>query len=503
MGNMKRRTVLLGLVAILAVGLSFQILRYMAYVTNIRPGLRVGGIQLGGIQLGGMSADEAARRLESELALALARPIQLRYVDEPTPLLPEEVGFRLDSIATAQEALRLSQTQQPFWAGFLDFILGGPQRIELEVPLRGSFDEQPLRARLARVAAEHDQPMSPVEIQLDTLTLYPGQEERRLDLEASLPVVEGALLSVDERVADLVVERRPPSPPELSVLRDLLEHRTDQFVGLVGLYLTDLESGQRLEINSDTVYSGMSVVKVGIMAATLIHLNGREPDEDVRNYMLKIAIDPVGSNYWANLLLDEIGDDSQTLGAQRTTEIMRALGLTHTFIRAPYRIETGSRPLGLARVVEIDRTRADTQFANPDPFIQTSPHDIGTLLEMIYYCAQGRGPLMEIYPGQITPSGCQLILDVLKENPVRPWLGSGIPAEISLAHKHGFAYDTIGDAGIIYSSGGDYVLSVFVYANTDWLGCGAQPVFFDISRLVYAFFNLESGLWSPPFPECR
>ncbi|MBI3287533.1 MAG: serine hydrolase, partial [Chloroflexi bacterium] len=338
--------------------------------------------------------------------------------------------------------------------------------------------------------------------QWDTLTLYPGQEERRLDLEASLPVVERALLSIDGRVADLAVERKPPLQPELSVLRDLLKHRIDQFVGLVGLYLTDLGSGQRLEINSDTVYSGMSIVKVGIMVTTLIDLNGVDPDEDIRNYMLKIAIDPVGSNYWANLLLGEIGDGSQTLGAQRTTQTLRALGLMRTFIRSPYHIETGYRPLGLARALEVDRLRPANQSANPDPFIQTSPHDIGTLLEMIYYCAQGRGPLMEIYPGQITPSGCQLILDVLKENPVRPWLGSGIPAEISLAHKHGFLYDTIGDAGIVYSSGGDYVLSVFVYANTDWLGCGAQPIFFDISRLVYAFFNLESGLWSPPSPEC-
>ncbi|MBI3287308.1 MAG: hypothetical protein HYZ68_04595, partial [Chloroflexi bacterium] len=264
---MNRRTILLGLVAILAVGLSFQILRYMAYAGSIRPGLRAGGIELGGV-----SADDAARRLESELALVLAQPIELRYVDESLSLFPEQVGLRLDAMATAQEALRLSQTDQSFFGGFLDFTLQGPQRLEMEVPLRGSLDEQLLRAHLAQVAAEHDQELSPVEIQWDTLTLYPGQEERRLDLEASLPVVERALLSVDERVADLVVERRPPSPPELSVLRDLLQHRIDQFVGLVGVYLTDLESGQRLEINSDTVYSGMSIVKVGIMVTTLIDL---------------------------------------------------------------------------------------------------------------------------------------------------------------------------------------------------------------------------------------
>jgi hypothetical protein len=418
------------------------------------------------------------------------------------PLTPEQVDFRLDASATAQEALRLGQNAQPYWSAFLDFALHGPQRIEREVPLRGTYDQGQLRAWLTEVAARHDQSLSPVQLQLDTLTLYPGQEERRLDLEASVFVVERALLSVDGRGAELVVERKPPPPPEVSVLRDLLEHRIDQFVGLVGMHLTDLESGQRLEINSDTVYSGMSVVKLGIMVATLIHLGGSEPGEDIRNYMLKIAIDPVGSNYWANLLLEEIGDGSQTVGAQRTSETMRALGLTRTFIRYPYRIETGARRLGLARAVEIDRLEAHSQFANPDPFIQTSPHDMGALLEMTYRCAQGGGLLMETYPGGITPSGCQLILEVLKENPVRPWLGSGIPLEVPLAHKHGFAYDTVADAGIVFSPGGDYVLSIFVYANTQWLGCGAQPVFFDISRTVYAYFNLEGGLWSPPSPVC-
>jgi hypothetical protein len=131
--------------------------------------------------------------------------------------------------------------------------------------------------------------------------------------------------------------------------------------------------------------------------------------------------------------------------------------------------------------------------ANPDPFIQTSAHDMGALLEMIYECSQDRGTLLQNYAGSISAESCQLILDDLKQNPVRTMIGAGIPEETPLAHKHGFAYDTHADAGIVFSEGADYVLVQFQYAPTDWLVWAlSQPVFQDVSFATYNFFNIRS-----------
>lgn len=137
------------------------------------------------------------------------------------------------------------------------------------------------------------------------------------------------------------------------------------------------------------------------------------------------------------------------------------------------------------------------QYTNPDPVIQTSPHDMGALLEMIYFCGYGGGPLLETYPGKITPQGCQEILTILEENPVDLWIVAGLPEGTRVAHKHGYTggpnepNDTIADAGLVYSPGGDFVIVIFVYADVDWLGLGAQPLFIDLSQATYNFFNMS------------
>jgi len=113
------------------------------------------------------------------------------------------------------------------------------------------------------------------------------------------------------------------------------------------------------------------------------------------------------------------------------------------------------------------------------------------LLEMIYDCSQGEGRLLEEYEGRISAESCQSILDDLRQNPVRTMIGAGIPEDVPLAHKHGFAYDTHADAGVVFSDGGDYVLVQFQYAPTDWLVWAlSQPVFEDVSYATYTFFNI-------------
>jgi len=485
-----KRIVTFFVVLLLIVGgfLAFEFARYRTYLGSIRP-----GITAGGVDLGGLTPDGALRTLEEMVAAPLSKPLHLRYEAETIVLIPADIGFEVHGEKVVEEALRLSRDQEAM-PGFVEFVVHGPRRLEAEIPLQAEFDMNALRSFLLGVAERKDQPLREVQPITGTLSFYPGQAEKRLNLDLSIPRIEEALLSIDSRGVDLVVETKEPSKPTLDLLRGMVEDRIREFDGIVGVYISDPGAPESMEINSEISFSGMSVVKVAVLLETYLHFAGEEPDLETKGWMDKVVTDPVGSNYWANLLLGLVGEGSATEGARRTTERMRALGLNRTFILQPYRIE-GEEPSseGAKSGLASPFLNRLAQYTNPDPIIQTSPHDMGLLLQMIYQCGYGGGPLFDAFPGQITPQGCQEILGFLEKNPVNDWIGAGLPEGTRLAHKHGYTgpiNDTVADAGVVFSPGGDFVIVIFVYADVDWLGYGAQPIFIDISRATYNFFNI-------------
>jgi beta-lactamase class A len=483
-------TSLVVLLLIAGIFLAFEFARYRAYLGSIRP-----GITAGGVDLGGMTPDVALRTVEEMVVAPLSKPLHLRYEEETVLLIPADVGFRVHGEKMVEEALRLSHEQQAV-PGLVEFVMQGPRWLEAEIPLQTEFDTNALRSFLMGVAERKDQPLREVQPITGTLSFYPGQAEKRLNPDLSIARIEEALLSIDSRGADLVVETKEPPKPSLDLLRGMVEDRIQEFDGIVGVYISDPGTQESMEINSKISFSGMSVVKIAIFLETYLHFSGEEPDLETKEWMDKVVTDPVGSNYWANLLLSLVGEGSATEGARKTTEMMRALGLNRSFIKGPFRLETeeveGRRRSGLASSLGRISAKERSQDTNPDPMIQTSPQDMGRLLEMIYRCGYGGGAILDTFPGMITPQGCQEIQEILAQNPVRSMIGAGIPEGTPLAHKHGFAEDTHADAGIVYSPGGDYVIVQFQYAPIEWLVWAlSQPVFEDVSRATYNFFNLD------------
>ena len=115
------------------------------------------------------------------------------------------------------------------------------------------------------------------------------------------------------------------------------------------------------------------------------------------------------------------------------------------------------------------------------------------LLSMIYYCAKGNGgTLMAVYPEELTAEECQQTLDFMNRNRIGSLLEAGMPPETPVAHRHGWISDTHGDAGIVTSPGGDYVIAVFLY-KPDWLEWEiSAPLVEEVSRAAYNYFNFDS-----------
>jgi hypothetical protein len=123
---------------------------------------------------------------------------------------------------------------------------------------------------------------------------------------------------------------------------------------------------------------------------------------------------------------------------------------------------------------------------------------MGMLLEDIYLCADnGQGPFKAIFGDEITQSECQIMIDYLTKNKMPSLLEAGVPDVTEVAHKHGWVtyngiMQTLGDAGIIFSPGGDYVLVIFLYHPQQLIWDNASSLVGQLSAAVYNFYNQTS-----------
>ena len=69
----------------------------------------------------------------------------------------------------------------------------------------------------------------------------------------------------------------------------------------------------------------------------------------------------------------------------------------------------------------------------------------------------------------------------------------GVPDGVIVSHKHGWAGNTHGDAGIVFSDGADYIIVEYLtQPETDWLVHEISfPLLREASRIVYNYFNVD------------
>lgn len=440
------------------------------------------GTLIAGVDVTGLTAVEAK---DAVLEVYYA-PIQLEHRDQQIPLNPAEAGFVLDVDRMVATADALRTPEEPALA-FLEFVIGRSFE-PVVVDLVATHDRALLQQHLEMLASFLDKPATGPRFVQQTESFVMGEDGYVTDVDTSLPVVEAALYSPNDRVVTLAVVDEAARPFDISLLHDLVQEEIEGFAGMGSIFIMDLKTGEEVSINADVALSGLSVVKIAILLETYRVIDN-EPDIDQRKLIDETAIN--SGNYSANLLLDVVaGQDNAYLGVDILTESMKRLGLVNTFIVTPY--EEPNRP-DKTTLTTPANSRVDIN-TYPDPTMQTTAEDMGTLLSMIYYCSEGGGTLLAVYQGEITPEECQAILDVMALNTEGNLIRFGVPEGVQVSHKHGWAGNTHGDAGIVFSEGGDYVIVEYLTdPETDWLLHDTSfPILREISRTVYNFFNRDN-----------
>ena len=446
---------------------------------------------IGNVAVGGLAPQSAAQRLLQVYSL----PIQIHYGEAAINLDPGLIGFQLNT-ESMLAAADLQRTGAPFWSGFWDYLWNrhSPSR---QIPLVSSYSEARLREYLTNeISIRYDQLPIAAQPIPGTVNFTPGTPGQTLDIDQAVALIESAMQSPDKRVVILSSKRTLAGRPSLNTLQILLKQIIDQsgFDGLVDLYFLDLQSqeqihfayeaGQDIPVDPDIAFTAASTIKIPIMVSVFKHFNS-QIDSNIDAFLAEMIAQ--SQNEASDSLMASIDPGR---GPLVVTETMQQLGLINTFMAMYF--AKGSIPL--QHYITPANSRVDIN-TNPDTFSQTTPSDMGTILEDIYLCSEnGGGSLIAAFPGQIDQTACQKMIQYLEEDKLGSLIQGGVPEGTIVAHKHGWdiGMNQFSDAGIVFTPGGNYILTIYAYHPIQALWDIVNPMYEELSRAIYNYFNLPT-----------
>jgi beta-lactamase class A len=280
------------------------------------------------------------------------------------------------------------------------------------------------------------------------------------------------------------------------LLKQIIDQRG--FDGIVDLYFVDLQTdekihfayqaGQNISITPDIAFTASSTIKIPIMVSVYQYFGGKLNEQTVNLLQSMIT---ESENAAADALMESL---DKIRGPLVVSETMQALGLENTFINGYF--YPGAGVLKFYNTPANKRTDVNT---DPDIYSQTTPADMGMLLEDIYLCAQtGGSSLVAVFPGKIDQAACQQMLQYLEQNKPVMLIKAGVPEGVVIANKYGYVSDingivnNVSDAAIVYTPVGNYVLTIYAYHPIQALWNTVSPMFVEFSRAIYNYFNLSS-----------
>jgi beta-lactamase class A len=451
------------------------------------------GQRIANVPVGGLDRNQAAQRLLQVYSM----PVEIHYGDAIIQIKPSVAGFDMD-LEGMLAAADLQRAGNNFWTDFWDYLWNRPPKV-VDVPLRASTSKERLQNYLeTEIAARYDQPPSPSIPVPASVNFQPGKPGTTLNIDRAVNLIDDALRSPTSRVVNLTIDTTSAPRPSIQNLEILLKQIIDlsKFDGLTEIYLHDLktsqelhfayQNGQNISVNPDIAFTAASTIKIPILVSIMRRLSEPIP-EDISTLLTRIFVES------DNAATDQVVMDviDRVYGPKEVTQDIQALGLQNTFWAGFF--YDGAPLLMTVQTPANRRTDINT---NPDIYNQTTPSDIGMLLEDIYQCAQnGGGALIAVFGDQLNATKCQQMITYLESDQIGVLIQAGLPDGTKFAHKHGWVQEsdglihTMGDAGIVFSPGGDYVLAIYLYQPTQLVFDPANHMVSQLSQAIYNYFN--------------
>ncbi|HEX9331278.1 MAG TPA: serine hydrolase [Anaerolineales bacterium] len=478
-------------IAILSIALVLTVVALIGYSrqrNNYPRGMKIAGVPVGGVD----------PQIASERVLQIySSPIEVQYGEAIIHIEPSVVGFELD-MDSMIAAADLERTGGSFWGGFWNYLWNRDPN-PVEIPLSAKITEDRLRAYLQNeISARYDEPPTSAQPIPGSTTFSPGAPGRVLDIDRALRLIEDTLRSPNNRTVVLSYNQSTAAHPSMENLQILLKQliTTSDFDGVIGVYMLDLQTGQEihfaldqgqeLSVQPDVSFTAASTIKIPILVSYYIK-NGSAPVDDQTQALIGEMIRKSENNA-SDAIMNRIDPNT---GPLIVTQNMKTIGLEDTFLAGFF--APGS-PL-LQKFTTTANSRTDV-FTDPDSYNQTTPVDMGMLLADLYQCAtSGGGALIAAFPDKINDQICQQIIDYLTTDKIGVLIEAGVPEGTQIAHKHGWVQSSDGiihnfsDASIVYTAGGNFVLSIYAYHPVQIVFDQANALFANLGSAVYNFYN--------------
>lgn len=436
------------------------------------------GSEILGEDVGGLTEDVATTRVAAALD-QYKRTLTLETQGYSTTLDTADVLTLPDAEKLVGSGRDLAQADKP-----------------VDLPLEDGINNTALTSFLDGIAPKITHAMATTVISdakaiTETYT-FTAQPARKLEVQASAEKIAQAILaphSADQ--VDLVTEETVAQRPPFSELDRVLQDHAAYWKGVAGFYVHDLQTGETLTYNGDTVFSGASVMKVPIMIFAYSRLG--KLNDTQHEWMRKMIID--SENLEANSLLaaavNSEGTEAALEGVNEMSKMLKDLGLEHSYQLIPYEsgewlIQQSLLPSGGPK------HEGAAPYMAPDPYIRTTPKEMGELFVMLDQCAQdGTGPLIEKVGDKLNQDLCKEMVDWLQQPHDQDRMVAGLPPGTVVAHKGGWIDDMQSDVGIVDSAGGRYVAAIYIWRDgyvTD-VYAHPSPYLGDFSHTIYTFFN--------------
>ncbi|HEX6291152.1 MAG TPA: serine hydrolase [Herpetosiphonaceae bacterium] len=442
------------------------------------------GSRIAGVDVGNKTPETAIKLVSLGLN-SWQKPLALvadEQAADPPTLKPYKVGLDPDIAQMVAEAEHLAREGKP-----------------VDIEWTPQVDEAKLRAELEALAPSFEQTAAS-DIVTDTEALtstftFRAQPGVKLDIDATAALVSRLLTDRSEAVTQTVVlHTTSPQERDLATLKHVLEEHLGYWKGVGAIYVHDLETGQSIGINENSVFSGASVMKVPIMIYVYAKLG--KLDEQQREWMENVVIN--SDNLDANALLAAAvggqGTEAALEGVNEMSQMLEGLGLEHTYQLIPY--ESGEWLIQQSRLPQGGPKReGQPPYTAADPYVRTTPREMGQLFVMLAECAEGKGPLIEKYGDKLNETLCDEMIGWLERPHDQERMVAGIPAGVPVAHKGGWIDDMQSDVGIVSSPNGRYVAAIYIWRPDGYVTnahATPSPYLGDFSHTIYTFFNPES-----------
>jgi beta-lactamase class A len=245
------------------------------------------------------------------------------------------------------------------------------------------------------------------------------------------------------------------------------------------IFIMDLTSGRSVSVNPGVVYSAASLMKLPVLVALYRKLD-RLPSADEARLIARMMV--CSDNAAADTILGSLGEGSESRGAALVNETLARLGLRHTVLAELF----SQRPTPIAQ----DTTLDESSQTDADPDNYSTPAELGLLLTGLYRCAvDGSGPMITALERKVSIAECRQIINTMRAVRFGVMIEGGVPQGVPVAHKPGMIPDTHGDAALVTTAGGTYILVVMLHAKAYLSSDQSFAAIAEISRLAYNAFN--------------